>query len=58
MLTLEGKVTSYDYYSALEKLTDNLGSVGVQVSFSDLLQWIQANEMFCPRTAIVRLCES
>lgn len=37
ILTLEGKVTSYDYYSGLEKLTDNLGSFGVQVCIERLM---------------------
>jgi hypothetical protein len=31
-MTLQGKVTTYDYYSGLEKLTDNTGLVKVRVS--------------------------
>ena len=30
-MTLQGKVTAYDYYSGLEKLTDNMGVVRVKV---------------------------
>jgi hypothetical protein len=33
IMTLQGKVTTYDYYSGLEKLTDNTGLVKVKVSF-------------------------
>jgi hypothetical protein len=32
IMTLQGKVTTYDYYSGLEKLTDNTGLVKVRVS--------------------------
>jgi hypothetical protein len=31
IMTLQGKVTAYDYYSGLEKLTDNTGLVKVRV---------------------------
>jgi hypothetical protein len=31
IMTLQGKVTTYDYYSGLEKLTDNTGLVKVRV---------------------------
>jgi hypothetical protein len=33
IMTLQGKVTTYNYYSGLEKLTDNTGLVKVKVSF-------------------------
>lgn len=31
MQTLQGKIAAYDYYSALEKLTDNAGLKPVKV---------------------------
>jgi hypothetical protein len=32
-MTLQGKVTTYNYYSGLEKLTDNMGLEKVRVCF-------------------------
>lgn len=34
MQTLQGKVTTYDYYAALEKLTDNVNVRGVKDRYS------------------------
>jgi hypothetical protein len=31
MQTLQGKIAAYDYYTALEKLTDNVGLAVVKV---------------------------
>lgn len=36
MQTLQGKIAAYDYYAALEKLTDNVGLVVVKVCRSNL----------------------
>jgi hypothetical protein len=36
MQTLQGKIAAYDYYSALEKLTDNTGVQPVKVRILSL----------------------
>jgi hypothetical protein len=56
IMTLQGKVTTYDYYSGLEKLTDNTGMEKIQVGV--WMQWKLRTLINGDRIAISHLCAS